>query len=178
VKCDCHSIKENLNEQIRSKFNEMEQDLVAHARRMVKTASDPFSGVIKFLHERPDNASLHGYVVDRVLVETFGSKEEIPGLLRAIGSHVREVVRQADVIKVINEHPTAERWGNYIIKQKESMRFEIGVERGNLVLKNISGLFGMEHGVELPLEKIEVKPPKLIVTLNMGLLRPQRVLDI
>lgn len=177
MKCGCCS-KDNLNEQIRAKFNELEDELVAKARRIVKTASDPFSGMIKFLHERPEDSSLHGYLVDKVMLETFGSKEEIPGLLRAISSHVREVIRTSNVIKVINEHPTAERWGNYIIKQKENMRFEIGFEKGNMVLRNISGLVGIEHGVELPLEKIEVKPPKLIVTLNMGLLRPQRVLDI
>lgn len=177
MKCGCCS-KDNLNEHIRAKFNEVEHELVAKARRVVKTASDPFSAMIKFLHERPEDSSLHGYLVDKVMLETFGSKEEIPGLLRAIGSHVREVIRQADVIKVINEHPTAERWGNYVIKQKESMRFEVAFERGNLVLRNISGLIGIEHGVEAPLERIEVKPPKLIVTLNMGILRPQRVLDI
>jgi hypothetical protein len=46
------------------------------------------------------------------------------------------------------------------------------------VLKNIAGLVGIEHGIEAPLEKILVKPPKLIVTLNMGLLHPQKVLDL
>ena len=65
-----------------------------------------------------------------------------------------------------------------MIKQAESMRFEIGVEKGHLTLKNIKGLFGIEHGVELPLEKIVVQPPKLIVTANMGLFHPQKVLDI
>jgi hydrogenase/urease accessory protein HupE len=51
------------------------------------------------------------------------------------------------------------------------------------VLKNIAGLLGIEHGIahgiEAPLEKIMVKPPnKPVFTLNMGLLHPQRVLDL
>lgn len=157
----------------------MEQELVVTARTLVKGATDPFSGVIKFLHERPENSSLHGYLVDRVLLETFGSREEIPGLIKALASHVREIIRQSNVISIVNEHPTAEKWGSYIIKQTENMRFEVGFDKGCLVLKNIKGLFGIEHGVELPLEQILVKPPsKLVVTCNMGLLKPQRILDI
>lgn len=51
------------------------------------------------------------------------------------------------------------------------------------MLKNIAGLLGIEHGIEhgieAPLEKIMVKPPnKPVFTLNMGLLHPQRVLDL
>lgn len=121
---------------------------------------------------------MHGYLLQRVLSETFGSPEDMPGLIRAIGSHVHEIIRHANVISVVNEHPTAERWGTYIIKQKEKMRFEIGVEKDCLVLKNIIGLFGMEHGVEAPLEKIVVRPPKLVVTLNLGIVHPQKVLDL
>jgi len=175
----CHKDQSQLPEQLLQKFAEMEKDLVDTARYMVKSASDPFSGVIKFLHERPENTSLHGYLVDHVLLQTFGSQEEIPGLIRALASHVREIIRQSNVINIVNEHPTAEKWGQYIIKQKESMRFEVGVEKGCVILKNIKGLFGIEHGVEFPLETILVKPPKqLIVTANMGLLKPQRCLDI
>ncbi len=33
------------------------------ARRLVKSASDPLSGVIHFLHERPENVSLKGLSV-------------------------------------------------------------------------------------------------------------------
>jgi hypothetical protein len=47
-----------------------------------------------------------------------------------------------------------------------------------MVLKNIQGLIGVEHGVEVPLEKILVQPPKLIVTVRLGILHPQRVVDI
>ncbi len=176
--CDCCA-KEKLPEQLLQKLAEVEQELTGTAKRIVKAASDPFSGVIKFLEDRPENTSLHGYFVDRALIETFGSRDQIPGLIRALASHVREIIRHSNVINIVNEHPTAERWGQYVIKQTEYMRFEISVEKGSLVLKNIKGLFGIEHGVELPLERIAVQPPsKLIVTANMGILRPQKVLDI
>ena len=177
VSCDCCA-REKLPEQLLQKLSEVEHDMNNTAKRIVKAASDPFSGVIRFLEDRPENTSLHGYFVDRALIETFGSREQVPGLIRALASHVRHVIRQSNVINIVNEHPTAERWGQYIIKQKEQMRFEIGMDKGFLVLKNIKGLFGIEHGVELPLESITVKPPKLVVTANMGLLRPQKVFDI
>ncbi len=173
--CDC---QKDLNDQLIQKLQEMEQELFAVAQKIIKGASDPFSGVIKFLYERPDNSPLHGYLVDKALLETFGSRDRIPGLIRAIASHVKEVIRQSNVIRIINEHPTSERWGNFIIKQTENMKFEVTNENGYLVLKNIKGLIGIEHGVELPLEKIVVKPPKIVVTANMGLLHPQKVLDI
>ncbi|MBX9939052.1 MAG: hypothetical protein K2Y32_07340 [Candidatus Obscuribacterales bacterium] len=178
VVCDCCERK-GLDAQLRETFAAGEKDLIEVARRIVKGASDPFSGVIKFLQDRPEGVSLHGYLVNRVLMETFGSSDQIPGLIRAIALHVHEIIRQSNVISIVNEHPTAERWGSYIIKQKERMRFEVGVEKDCLVLKNIAGLVGIEHGIEAPLEKIMVKPPnKLIVTLNMGLLHPQKVLDL
>src|SRR5262249_50281134 len=102
----------------------------------------------------------------------------IPSLIRILASHVKDVMRKSNVINIINEHPNAERWGNYIIKQKERINFEVGFEKGKLLLHNISGLIGVEHGIELPLEKILVQPPKLIVTVKLGLMHPQRVLDI
>ncbi|MDZ4834496.1 MAG: hypothetical protein SGJ27_12025 [Candidatus Melainabacteria bacterium] len=175
--CDCCA-REKLPEQLLQKLTEVEQDLTHTAQRIVKAASDPFSGVIRFLEDRPENTSLHGYFVDRALVDTFGGRDQIPGLIRAIASHVRHVIRHANVINIVNEHPTAERWGQYVIKQTENMRFEIAVEKGYLTLKNIKGLFGIEHGIELPLEQIIVKPPKLVVTANMGLFKPQKVFDI
>lgn len=175
--CDCCERK-SIDSQIRETLVSCENEMIEVARRVVKNASDPFSGVIKFLQERPEGSSMHGYLVNRVLIETFGSTDQVPGLIRAIASHVHEVIRQANVINIVNEHPTAERWGSFIIKQKERMRFEVASEKDGLVLKNIQGLFGMEHGVEAPLEKIVVKPPKLIVTLNLGLLHPQKVLDL
>lgn len=175
--CDCCERK-SIDSQIRQTLVACETEIIEVARRVVRGASDPFSGVIKFLQDRPDGSSLHGYLVNRVLMETFGSMDQVPGLIRAIASHVHEVIRQANVISIVNEHPTAERWGNYIIKQKERMRFEVAFEKDCLVLKNIAGLVGIEHGIEAPLEKILVKPPKLIVTLNMGILHPQKVLDL
>ena len=159
--CDCCDRK-TMNAQIRETLIACENEVIDGARKVVKGAADPFSGVIKFLEGRPEGASLHGYLVNRVLMETFGSKDEIPGLIRAIASHVREVIRQSNVISIINEHPTAERWGSFIIKQKEKIRFEVG----------------SEHGVECPLEKILVQNGKLVVTLNMGFLHPQKVLDL
>lgn len=175
--CDCCERK-SMNAQIRETLVACENDVIDVARRIVRSAADPFSGVIKFLEGRPEGASLHGYLVNRVLLETFGSKDEIPGLIRAIASHVREVIRQSNVISIVNEHPTAERWGSFVIKQKEKIRFEVATEKGCLVLKNIAGLVGSEHGVECPLEKILVQNGKLVVTLNMGFLHPQKVLDL
>lgn len=175
--CDCCERK-GMNAQIKEALQACENEVIEVAKKVVKGAQDPFSGVIRFLQARPDGASLHGYLVNRVLLEVFGSNEQIPGLIRAMASHVREIGRQSNVISIVNEHPTAEKWGGYIIKQKEKTKFEVGLEKDCLVLKNIAGLVGIEHGIEAPLEKILVKPPKLIVTLNMGLLHPQKVLDL
>jgi len=176
--CDCCERKA-MNSQIKETLEACEAELVEAALRIVKGASDPFSGVIKFLQERPEGVSLHGYLVNRVLLQTFGSMEEVPALIRALTSHVHEVKRQRNVISLYNEHPTAERWGSYTIKLKEKTSFEIGIEKNCLVLKNIVGCFGSENGLEAPLEKIMVRSPKeLVVTVNLGLLHPQRVLEI
>lgn len=174
---DCASCKDS-NRQLVQKLISIEHDLVDTARRVLNRAQDPFSGVIGFLEERPENVSLPGYVVNKVLVETFGDMEKVPALIRVLAGHVREIIRQSNVINIVNEHPNAERWGNFIIKQKEKINFEVCWDKGKLMLNNIQGLVGVEHGIELPLEKIQVSPPKLIVTVKLGLLRPQRVVDI
>lgn len=166
------------NGQFMQKLKTVEHDLVDVAKRVLRTASDPFSGVIGFLHERPENSSLPGYVINKILIDTFGCTENVPALIRILSGHVREVIRHANVIEMVNEHPSTEKWGNFMIKQKERINFEVGREKGLMVLKNIQGLVGVEHGIELPLEKILVQPPKLIVTVRMGLLRPQKVVDI
>jgi len=155
-----------------------EHELVAAARRLIKTASDPFTACINFLHDRPDNAPLTGHLVNNVLLEAFGDKEKIPALVRILSAHVRQIARRKNVIELVNEHPAAENWGNFIIKAKERINFEVAFEKGMLVMNNISGLIGVEHGVELPLEKIKVQPPKLIVTVRLGLLRPQKEVDM
>ncbi|MBS1992019.1 MAG: hypothetical protein JSS83_15960 [Cyanobacteria bacterium SZAS LIN-3] len=176
--CDCCERK-TMNSQIKEALEACEAELVEAALRIVQGASDPFSGVIKFLQERPEGATLHGYLVTRVLLQTFGSMDEVPALIRALTSHVHEVQRKSNVISIRNEHPTAERWGSYTIKLKEKTSFEIGFEKNCLVLKNIVGCFGSEHGIDAPLEKIMVRSPReLVVTVNMGLLHPQRVLEI
>lgn len=154
------------------------EQLVEVARRMLKLAGDPFSGVIRFLHERPENSSMTGHVINSVLLETFGDREQIPGLIRLLATHVREIARQSNVINIVNEHVAVERWGNYLIKQKERIAFEVGKEKDKLLLKNIVGLIAIEHGIELPLEKILVHPPNLIVTVKLGLFPAQRVLEI
>jgi len=153
-------------------------ELIDIARRMVRTASDPISAVVRFLHERPENISLPGYVIDRVLLEAFESQECIPGLVRILAGHVRSISRHRNVIDILKEHPAAEKWGNYLIKQADNIKFEVAMERGKLVLKDIAGLIAVEHGIEIPLDKIIVNPPKLEVTLRLGLLRPQRIIDI
>lgn len=38
---------------------------------------DPFSVLIKFLQDRPAGVALHGYLVNRVLMETFGSAKRL-----------------------------------------------------------------------------------------------------
>jgi hypothetical protein len=157
---------------------DMEQELIDTAKRMVKTASDPLTAIIKFLHERPENQGLPGNLVNKILLATFESPENIPGLVRILASHMREVCRHKNVIELVNEHPAAEKWGSFIIKQKERIKFEVAFERGRLVLNNIHGLIGVEHGVECPLEKILVVPPKLIVTVRLGLLHPQKEVDL
>ena len=156
----------------------VEQELVDMAKQIMKTASDPISAVIKFLHERPENSSLSGYVVDRLLLEIFGNKEQIPGLINALAGHMKETIRQANVINIINEHSSVEYWGNYIIKAKEKIKFEVAKEKGKLVLKNIVGLKAIENGIEAALEHILVDPPKLKVTARFGLFPVQRVIDI
>jgi len=156
----------------------IEGDLVEVAKRIVGTAGDPISAVVKFLHERPENVSLPGYVIERILLETFESREQIPGLVNLLAGHVHEIIRQKNVIDIIKEHPAVERWGTHVIKQADRIKFEVGKEKGLLALKNIGGLVAVEHGIEIPLDKILVNPPKLEVTLRFGLLRPQRIVDI
>ncbi len=166
--------KELINKQLQ-KF---EAELIEIASRMLKNAGDPFSAVIRFLHERPENVSLPGYVVKKVLIETFGEQEKIPALINILANNVKEIIRHSNIIELINESPAMERWGNHLIKQKERINFEVGKEKGKLVLKNIAGLLAVEHGIELPLEKILVNPPKLEVTLKLGPLRPHRTVDM
>lgn len=174
MSCSCCSLKEKLNQ----KLQNIEAGLVDKARAILRTANDPVSAVIRFLHERPEESSLKGLVVHYVLRETFGDEEKIPSLIKVFTGHVHEIIRHANVIDIINEHPAVERWGKYIIKQKERIKFEIAKERDLLVLKNIVGLVAVEQGLDLPIEKISVQPPNLIVTVKLGLLRPQRVFDI
>lgn len=172
---DCNCCSE---EALAKQHQKQDVELADIARRMVRTASDPISAVVRFLHERPENISLPGYVVDRVLLEAFESPERIPGLVRILAGHVHSISRQRNVIDILKQHPAAEKWGNYLIKQADNIKFEVAMERGKLVLKNIGGLIAVEHGIEIPLDKIIVNPPKLEVTLRFGLLRPQRIIDI
>ena len=152
--------------------------MVDSAKRIIKTASDPFSAVIKFLHERPENESLNGVSVKSVLLDAFGSPEQIPGLVSVLSLHLKEVVRTSNVIAIYNEHFSQEFWAGYLIKLKEQIKFEISREKDKLVLKNIAGLVCVEHGVELPIERILVNPPKLEITVKLGLLRPVKAVDI
>jgi len=163
---------------IAQKFLGKEQELIDAATKFLNKASDPFSGVINFLHDRPEGASLPGPIVNRVLLGAFGDKDKIPGLIRVLASHVHEIARKADVINIINERASVENWGQYLIKQKEKIAFKVTHEKGKLLLNDIVGLVAVEHGVELPLEKILVSPPNLIVTVKLGLLRPQKVVEI
>lgn len=153
-------------------------ELIDIAKRIVRMSSDPVSAVMRFLHERPDNSPLPGYVIDRVLLEAFEREDQIPGIVKILAGHVKEITRHNNIIDIFKEHPGIERWGNHLIKQADTIKFEIGRERDKLVLKNIFGLVAVEHGIDVPLDKIVVNPPKLEVTLRLGILRPQRIIDI
>lgn len=148
------------------------------AKRFICSANDPLSAVIRFLHERPENVSLPGLSVKQVLLTAFGSGEQVPGLIRLLSGHVKEIIRQSNVIAIYNEHRAQDNWGGYLIKLKEQIKFEVSRENNKLVLKNIAGLICVEHGIELPLEKILVNPPKLEITLRLGLLHPVKAVDI
>jgi hypothetical protein len=177
LNCSCPS-NELVSKQLQKLENEL-LEMAVNAKRLVKTASDPISAMIRFLHERPENVSLNGLSIKTVLVDAFGSYEQVPGLLRLLSAHVRDVVRHSNVIAIYNEHFSQGDWGGYLIKVKENIRFEVSRDRDKLlVLKNIAGLICVEHGIELPLETIRVNPPKLEVTVKLGLLRPTRVVDI
>ncbi|MBY0546569.1 MAG: hypothetical protein K2W95_04715 [Candidatus Obscuribacterales bacterium] len=153
-------------------------DLVETAKKVLRTAGDPFTAVIKFLHDRPEDVSMAGLSVKQILLDAFGAPENVPGLVRLLSAHVREVVRHHNVIDVRNEHLAQEFWSGYLIKLKEQVKFEVARERDKLLLKNIAGLVAVEHGIELPLERILVNPPKLEITVRLGLLRPVRCVDI
>lgn len=176
MSCNCSG-----NDIVSKQIHKLETDIsemAEAARRIVKTASDPLSAVIRFLHERPENAPLHGHSMKRILLDAFGSSENVPGLVRLLSAHVKEVVRQSNVIAVRNEHFSQDNWAGYLVKLKEHVKFEIAIEKDKLVLRNIAGLVCVEHGVELPLEKILVNPPKLEITVKLGLLRPVKAVDI
>lgn len=174
---DCRCQDGLINRQLQ-KFEKMEGELVDVAKRILRTASDPISAVVRFLHERPDDSSLPGYVIDRVLVEVFDSEQQIPGLVKLLAGHVKTITRHRNYIDILKEHPGVERWGSYLIKQTETIKFEVAREKDKLCLRNIGGLIAIEHGMEIPLDKILVNPPKLEITLRLGLLRPQRIVDI
>lgn len=171
MNCSCHN-------QRLQKIESDISDIAENAIRLLRSASDPFTGVIKFLHERPEDVSLAGISVKQILLDAFGTREQIPGLVRLLSAHVREIVRHSNIIDVRNEHLAQESWSGYLIKLKEQVKFEVARERDKLVLKNINGLVCIEHGMEVPLEKILVNPPKLEITVKLGLLRPVRAVDI
>ena len=176
--CICSAENSTSDNELRSKLHDLHHDMVDNAKRLLKTASDPVTAVIRFLHERPEDATLYGYVMDYVLKETFSDGTKMPELVKILGMHVHDIVRHANVIDIHNEHPAAERWGSYLIKLKERIKFEVGKEKDLFVLDKISGLTAVENGIELPVEKISIKPPQLIVTVKLGILRAQRLVDI
>lgn len=167
-----------LNQEKSSQLQKIELEMVEVAKRVIRNAGDPVTAVVRFLQERPEGTSLPGYVVAKVLHESFDGVENVPGIIKVLTGHVHEIIRHSNVIDIINEHPAMERWGTYLIKQKDRIKFEVGLEKGKLALKNMSGLVAVEHGVELQLEKILIVPPKLEVTLRLGLLHPKRLVDI
>ncbi len=177
MNCSCISPQAEARS-VADRLAAVERELVEAARRMLRSASDPVSAVIRFLHERPDGALLPGDLIKRVLLQAFGTRDEIPGLVAILSGHVKEIARHSNVIRIVNEHSAVSRWGSYLIKQADRIKFEVARERGWVVLKNITGLVAVEHGIELGLDRIRVVPPKLEVTLRLGSLRPRRLVDI
>lgn len=176
VNCFCKG-KELFNNQVK-KLTEVEHELIEAAKRLLKQASDPVTAVIKFLHDRPENKVMNGLEVQQILIESFEEGDRIPQLVSLLSGHVKQIIRHANVIDIVNEHAVQDKIGGYIVNLKEHLKFEIGNEKGKTVLKNIHGMLVVEHGIELPIEKIVINPPKLEVTVKIGLLRPQRILDI
>ena len=175
--CSCRQANKIMSKQLQ-KFEAEMVEMIEKARRLLKTASDPVTAVVKFLHEQPEHVLLEGQFVKDILLHAFDSPEQIPGLVKLLSSHIKHVVRSSDVIAVYNEHLSQSDWGGYLVRLKEQVNFEVAREKGKFVLKNIAGLTAIEHGIELPLEKILINPPKLEVTVKLGLLRPVRAVDI
>jgi hypothetical protein len=162
----------------KAKLHAMHHDLVDGAKRVLRSAADPVSGVLSFLQERPEGTSLAGHAMNYVLLEAFEDESKIPGLVRILAGHVKEISRHANIIDIVNSHAAVEKWDHYLIKLKEQIKFEIRHDRGAMLMDNIVGLTAVEHGVELPVELIKIQPPNLIVTLKLGPLHPKRVLSI
>jgi hypothetical protein len=162
----------------KAKLLTMHHDLVDGAKRILRSAADPVSGVLRFLQERPEGTSLAGYAMNYVLLEAFEDEANIPGLVRILAGHVREIKRQANIIDIVNSHAAVEKWDHYMIKLKEQIKFEIRRDHEFFLMDKIVGLTAVEHGVELPVELIKIQPPNLIVTFKLGPLHPKRVLSI
>jgi hypothetical protein len=162
----------------KAKLHAMHHELVDGAKRILRTAADPVSGVLRFLQERPEGTSLAGYAMSYILLEAFEDEANIPGLVKILAGHVREISRHANIIDIVNSHAAVEKWDHYMIKLKEQIKFEIRRDREFFLMDNIVGLTAVEHGIELPVELIKIQPPNLIVTFKLGPLRPKRVLSI
>lgn len=159
------------------KLQALEAELAELAGKTVKAASDPFSGVIRFLADRPENAPLPGNVLNGVLDRVF-AESKCPGLLRLMSGHVKEVVRRGKSVEMVKEHATSEPFSDFVVKQAQKVKFDVADEKGKMVLNNVQGITGVEHGIDLPLEKILVSPPNLVVTVKLGLMRPQKTVEI
>ena len=159
------------------KLQSLATELAGVAGSTVKSASDPFSGVIRFLVEHPENSSMPGPVLNQVLDQIF-SNSKCPGLLRLMAGHVKEVHRRGKTIELVKEHATSEPFSDFVVKQADKVKFEVGEDKGKMVLNNVQGITGVEHGMDLPIEKILVSPPNLVVTVKLGLMRPQKTVAI
>ncbi|MBX9690196.1 MAG: hypothetical protein K2X27_26020, partial [Candidatus Obscuribacterales bacterium] len=68
--CSCPG-NDHFNQQVLKIESDL-AEVAETARRLVKTASDPFTAVIRFLHERPEHVSLNAESVKSVLLDSFG----------------------------------------------------------------------------------------------------------
>lgn len=165
-------------ESLDSHLYKLEGEIIDIAHKLMRSATDPFTGVIRFLHQQPENQALSGTIVKSILLDVFEKPEQIPAIVKLFSGQVRHIVRRANVIDIINEQASQQAFSGHLLKLKDRIKFEVGVEKGCTVLKNIAGLIAVEHGLEVPLDKIIINPPKLEITLRLGLLRPHRTVDM
>lgn len=155
-----------------------EEELIKTGKEVLAASPDEFSAVVNFMHQLPESAPLPGTLANKVLSEVFGNVENMPGLVQILSDGLEKVVRKGNVVQLFNRAAESDPWQGYVVKKKHLVQFEIENKDGNVVMKNVSGLSFVEHGLEAALQKVIVKAPKLECTLKLGPIPVQRTVDI